>query len=217
MKYYPVNLNVRDRCCLVVGAGAVGARKAAVLLSCGAKVRVVSPEISDAVSHMVLENRIFLERRSYQEADIYDVFLVFAATDNTELNQRIYEDARRHGKLCNIADHPELCDFTLPAVIERGDLMIAVSTSGKSPAYARWIRQRLETQFGPEHAELLQLLGGIRRQIQQRAGDSEGQRRIFEYLMEHGLLEHVKNKDRQQIDELLASVLGVLVKSQISD
>ena len=207
MKYYPVNLNIRDRCCLVVGAGPVGTRKTGVLLSCGADVTVVSLEVSNPVSRLAAEKRIVLKRRPYQSSDIDTAFLIFAATENAELNQRVCEDARRQGKLCNIADHPELCDFTLPAVIERGDLMITVSTSGKSPAYARWVRQQLEAQFGPEHAELLQLLGGIRKKLRQQTGDTEAQRRIFEHLMDHGLLEYVKDNDRRHIDALLASVL----------
>jgi precorrin-2 dehydrogenase / sirohydrochlorin ferrochelatase len=208
MKYYPVNLDIRGRSCLVVGGGAVGTRKIRTLLECGAVVTVVSPEVTDPLSALVLENRISLKQRPYRTSDLDGVFLVIGATDNKELNRTIHEDAGSQGKLCNIADQPDLCNFILPSVIDRGDLIIAISTSGKSPAFARRLRKQLEAQFGPEYAEFLKLMGAVRKILLAQTRDPEAHRRVFESLIDRGLLECIRDNDKTQIDNLLLSVLG---------
>lgn len=158
MKYYPVNLNIHGRKCLVVGGGSVGTRKVATLIQCGAKVTVVSPAISSTLSDLAAEGVIQIQQRGYCSSDLHDVFLVIGATSNEELNRRISEDAEQRNLLCNIADVPKACNFILPAIITRGDLIIAISTSGNSPAFAKKLRKQLETQFGEEYALLLNLI-----------------------------------------------------------
>lgn len=208
MKYYPVQLDIRRRPCLVVGGGAVGTRKVRTLVDCGADVTVVSPEATKPLMDLAAEKRIVLKRRPYRSSDLDGVFLVIGATDSADLNRTIHADASKQGTLCNIADQPELCHFILPAVIERGDLLIAVSTSGKSPAFAKSLRKQLAAQFGPEYAEFLKLMGTVRKILLERTHDPEAHRRIFETLIEQGLLESIRNGDRAQIDRLLTSVLG---------
>ena len=208
MKYYPVNLNIQRQSCLVVGGGSVGTRKVKMLLDCGAAVTVVSPEVTDMLSVLAEENRISLKQRPYQASDLDGVFLVIGATDNRDMNRTIYDDARKQGKLCNIADQPDLCNFILPSVIERGDLIIAISTSGKSPAYARQLRKQLEAQFGPEHAGFLKLMGIVRKILLKRTRDPETHRQVFNSLIDHGLLECIRNGDKTAIDNMLISVLG---------
>ena len=208
MKYYPVNLNIQRQSCLVVGGGSVGTRKVKTLLDCGATVTVVSPEVTDMLSVLAEENRILLKQLPYQTSDLDGVFLVIGATDNRDMNRTIYDDARKQGKLCNIADQPDLCNFILPSVIERGDLIIAISTSGKSPAYARQLRKQLEAQFGPEHAGFLKLMGIVRKILLKRTRDPETHRQVFNSLIDHGLLECVRNGDKAAIDNMLISVLG---------
>lgn len=208
MKYYPVNLDIRDQFCLVVGGGAVGTRKVKTLLDCGAAVTVVSLEATPALYALAGENRIFLKQRPYQTSDLDGVFLVIGATDNKDLNRTIYLDARKLGKLCNIADQPDLCNFILPAIIERGDLIIAISTSGKSPAFARQLRKQLSEQFGPEYAEFLKLMGAVRKILLERAHDPEAHQRVFESLIDRGLLKCVRDGNRTQVDKILISVLG---------
>jgi precorrin-2 dehydrogenase/sirohydrochlorin ferrochelatase len=208
MKYYPVYLDIRNQPCLVVGAGAVGTRKVHTLLDCRAAVTVVSPDISYSVAALAKENRITSKQRPYQSSDLEGMFLVIGATDNRELNRTIHDDARKVGKLCNIADQPDLCNFILPSVIDRGDLIIAISTSGKSPAFAKKLRKQLEAQFGPEYAELLKLMGAVRKILLKQTHDPEAHRRIFDNLLDQGLLEYIRNNDKPCIDNMLESILG---------
>ena len=156
---YPVNLHVAGRSCLVVGGGQVAARKADGLIDAGAAVVVVAPEF-----HAELAVRDDLRRiqRPYQATDLDDRWLVITATGDARLNARVAADATERGLWVNSADDPENCSFTLPARVQRGDLQIAVSTGGRSPAMASWLRRWLEEQLGPEHDTLLAVLAEVR-------------------------------------------------------
>jgi precorrin-2 dehydrogenase len=144
MQYYPVSLDIKDRKCLVVGGGGVGTRKVKTLVECGAKVTVVSPGVSSQLLELVNNGLIVLEKRSYKETDLDGMFLVIGTTDSEKLNRQISMDAEKLNMLCNIADRPEVCNFILPSIVNRGDLTISISTSGKSPALAKKLRIELE-------------------------------------------------------------------------
>ncbi|BBO76544.1 precorrin-2 dehydrogenase [Desulfosarcina widdelii] len=208
MRYYPVNLDIQGRPCLVVGGGRVGARKVDTLLKCGAIVTVVSPEAASNLAQLAEEGRIFLERREYRSSDVKGQFLVIGATDDEHLNRQIHADAERLNLLCNIADRPEICNFILPAIVRRGDFMMAISTAGKSPAFAKHMRRRLESQFGPEYGKLLDLMGAIRRKLLAEAHEPEAHKPLFERLIAGDLLELVKTGEKDRIDRLLEEVLG---------
>ncbi|WP_319522481.1 bifunctional precorrin-2 dehydrogenase/sirohydrochlorin ferrochelatase [uncultured Desulfosarcina sp.] len=208
MRYYPVNLDIRERACLVVGGGGVGARKVDTLLKCGAIVTVVSPEATSSLDRLAEEGAIVLERREYRSSDVKGQFLVIGATDDEDLNRQIHADAERIGLLCNIADRPEICNFILPAIVRRGDFMLAISTAGKSPAFAKHMRQRLEAQFGPEYGKLLDLMGAIRQKLLAEAHEPEAHKPLFERLIAGDLLELVKTGEKDRIDRLLEEVLG---------
>ncbi|MFW6011032.1 MAG: precorrin-2 dehydrogenase/sirohydrochlorin ferrochelatase family protein, partial [Desulfosalsimonas sp.] len=155
MKYYPVYLDIKKRDCLVVGGGRVALRKAEGLLRAGARTTVVSPEFAEGFKSLAGSANLEMIRRNYKSADLDSKFLVIGATDDSELNRKISQDAECRNMLCNIADVPEACNFILPSVVERGDLIIAISTSGKSPAFARHLKKQLEKQFGEEYTEFL--------------------------------------------------------------
>lgn len=208
MRYYPVCLDVKDRRCLVVGGGRVGTRKVKTLLDCGAQVTVISPETTDTLDQLVALDAIVLKRRSYRSSDMDDVFLVIGATDDEALNHRIHQDAEQRQRLCNIADQPHRCNFILPSIIQQGDLMIAISTSGRSPAFAKHLRRRLQDQFGPEYGRLLDLMGAVREKLLAADHAPEVHKPLFEKLIESGLLEMIKSNDNQAVDNLLADVLG---------
>ena len=208
MRYYPVNLDIRGRPCLVVGGGRVGARKVDTLLKCGAIVTVVSPEAISPLARLAEEGRIVLERREYRSSDVKGQFLVIGATDDEGLNRQIHADAERLNLLCNIADRPEICNFILPAIVRRGDFMMAVSTAGKSPAFAKHMRRRLEAQFGPEYGKLLDLMGAIRKKLLAEAHEPEAHKPLFERLIAGELLELVKIGEKDRINRLLEEVLG---------
>ena len=192
----------------MVGGGAVGTRKAQTLLKCGATVRVVSREIADRLKTLAETLPLTLEQRDYREEDLAGIFLVFGATDNEALNRRIAEDAERRGLLVNIADRPEACNFVLPSVVHRGDLTLSISTSGKSPAFARKLRKDLEKQFGEEYAGFLDLMGRIRARLLAEAHAPEKHKALFGALIEGHLLELTASGDIRKIDALLTEVLG---------
>ena len=208
MRYYPVNLDIENRACLVVGGGGVGTRKVKTLVDCGAVVTVVSPEVSARLGKMAAAGLITLEKRAYRPGDLEGKFLVIGATDDEALNRRIHADAESLNTLCNIADRPEICNFILPAIVHRGDLVLAVSTSGKSPAYAKQLRKDLENQFGEEYESFLRLMGAIRERLLSEAHAPEAHKPLFEKLIAAGLLELIKADRTEQIDALLGEVLG---------
>ena len=205
MKYYPIFLNVTDRWCLVAGGGRVGARKAETLLSAGASVTVVSPEFCEKLSSMP---GIQKRNRVFEPADLDGIFLVYAATADPAVNQEILTAARKAGVLCNSADAPDKGDFILPAVMSRGDLICAVSTSGASPALARNIRMDLEQQYGPEYAAFLGLMKAVRKKLLASGRDPEGHRQIFRALLYKNLPGLLAANDVAAVDAVLFEQLG---------
>jgi uroporphyrin-III C-methyltransferase / precorrin-2 dehydrogenase / sirohydrochlorin ferrochelatase len=162
---FPAFLKLEGRRCLVVGAGRVAKSKIESLVRCGASVRVVAPEATEAVREAARAGKIVWEQRVFEASDMADVFLVVAATSSRELHQEIYEHAQRAGTLCNAVDEPERCDFYYPAVVRRGPLQIAVSTSGRAPVLAQKIREELEERFGPEYGPWTEEIGLARDEL----------------------------------------------------
>ncbi len=208
MRYYPVNLDIRNQNCLVVGGGGVGKRKILTLLECGARVTVVSPKISNEIKALSKDRHIELKERNYRSSDLEGMFLVIGATDNEEANRQISNDAERARILCNIADRPQECSFVLPAIVKQGDLVIAISTSGKSPAFAKRLRRKLSGEFGPEYGKFLDLMGAIRNKLLQNGKSPEAHKHMFEQLIDEGLLELIKHNNGKRINTLLERVLG---------
>ena len=208
MRYYPVHLDIQNRNCLVVGGGSVGTRKVKTLLDCGARVTVISLGVSQQLRELAASGDIILAERSYQSEDLNAVFLVIGATDDEKLNQQISSDADRLNTLCNIADRPEVCNFILPSIVHRDDLVITISTSGKSPALAKKLRQALENQFGEEYGTLLQLMGAIRKKLLQQAHEPEVHKPLFEQLINSDLIVMIQAGKTEEINTLLFDILG---------
>ncbi len=165
MNLFPMFLKLQRRRCLVVGAGRVGELKIEGLLLAGATVHVVAPRATAKVAQWSRGGVISWEPRRFQPTDLDRVFLVVAATGSPGLHEKIYQEATSRGVLCNVVDDPEHCDFYYPAVVRRGQLQIAISTGGQSPALAHWLRCELETQFGAEWGAWVEELGEQRRQL----------------------------------------------------
>ena len=173
---FPMFLKLEGRQILVVGAGKVGEPKIAGLLDTGAHIRVVALEATPVVRQWARDGKIELSLRAFSSDDLVGAFLAVVATSSRNLNERIYHEAQRRGVLCNVVDVPDLCDFFYPSVVRRGDLQIAVSTSGKSPSLAQKIRQQLERQFGPGYAAWVAELGETRKLI--LASDLDRERKL---------------------------------------
>jgi len=208
MRYYPIHLDIKNRNCLVVGGGAVGTRKAVTLLNCGANVTVVSPETTAQLLELEKTDSITLKKRAYRSPDLDGMFLVIGATNNDTLNRQISNDAERQNTLCNIADRPEVCNFILPSIVHRGDLVITVSTSGTSPALAKKLRKSLENQFGEEYDHFLKLMGAIRKKLLSQSHQPETHKHLFNHLIDNGLLEMIRAGRKKDIDRLLRDTLG---------
>jgi precorrin-2 dehydrogenase/sirohydrochlorin ferrochelatase len=169
-------LKLEGRQCLVVGAGKVGEPKIGNLLETGARIRVVALNASPTVRDWARDGKIELELRAFSPDDLDGAFLAIVATNSRGLNERVYQETQRRGVLCNVVDVRDLCDFFYPSVVRRGDLQIAVSTSGQSPSLAQKIRQQLEKQFGPGYAAWVAELGETRRLI--LASDLDKERKL---------------------------------------
>jgi precorrin-2 dehydrogenase/sirohydrochlorin ferrochelatase len=162
---FPMFMKLTGRQCLVVGAGKVGEPKIGGLIDTGAQIRVVTIEATQVVREWARAGKIELELRAFSADDLDGAFLTIVATASRSLNDLVYREAQRRGVLCNVVDVPEYCDFFYPAVVRRGDLQIAISTSGQSPSLAQKLRQQLERQFGIGYTAWVAELGETRRLV----------------------------------------------------
>ncbi len=169
MGYFPIYLEMSGRRCLVIGGGEVAERKAAALLAAGALVTVLSPDVTEAIADWFKQKTISVMPRYYQPGDLAQFDLVFIATDDPQVNAAIYREGKSYGIWVNSADDPARCDFILPSVLRRGELTVAVSTGGHSPALARTIREELELYFTQEYESLAALAAEVRRELLQRS------------------------------------------------
>jgi siroheme synthase-like protein len=160
--FYIACLRLDGRRCLVVGGGEVGLEKAEGLLTCGAAVTLVAPAAHEQLAELAAEGSIVWERRRYEPADLDGSFLVIAATDDSEVNIGVHEDAEARAMLVNVVDVPPLCNFILPAIVRSGPLAIAISTAGASPALAKRMKREIAEQFGEDYARLAVILNDAR-------------------------------------------------------
>jgi precorrin-2 dehydrogenase/sirohydrochlorin ferrochelatase len=182
-------LKLENKRCLVVGAGKVGEPKIAGLLDTGARVSVIALEAAEAVHEWANAGKISLELRAFVPEDLDGAYVAVIATASSTLSEFIYREAQRRGVLCNAVDVPEFCDFYYPAVVRRGDLQIAISTSGQSPSLAQKLRQQLERQFGPAYAQWVAELGATRKLVLASDLDPERKRELLHSLASREALE----------------------------
>jgi len=208
MQYYPIFVDIRGRNCLVVGGGDVGTRKVETLLECGASVTVVSIDATETLKRLAKDQCITLALRAYRSSDLDSKFLIIGATNDQGLNQQVSIDAEKRNLLCNIADRPAACNFILPAIVEQGDLVMAISTSGKSPAFAKKLRKDLEKQFGEAYAIFLNLMGAIRNRLLMENHAPEQHKPLFQKIIHSDIILWIENRQSQEIDRLLFDVLG---------
>ena len=208
MRYFPAFLDLHDKRCVIVGAGQVAERKVRVLLRAGASVDVIAPRLSSGLSLLKKEGEIRHRMRLYRSGDLRGAFFVIAATDNRAINERVAREAEKKNILINVVDDPALCNFIVPSRVERGDLVIALSTSGKSPALARALRQRLQREIGPEYAFLLKLLGEARRRILPLRWGQRRNQEIFRWLVGQNFQTLIQEKNLDELDRRLMKKLG---------
>ena len=208
MKTYPVFALIAARPCLVVGGGSVGERKIQDLLEAGARVTVVSPALTPILAARAARGEIRHLAGDFQEEQVAGMALVIGATDDQEVNARVSAAAQSRGIWVNIVDQPDLCTFIVPAQVRRGELTLAISTGGASPALARKIREELELRFGPEYGPYLAMLQAVRtRLLEARRGDPANAV-LFKRLVDRPLLPALGRGDLNEVRRLLQEILG---------
>ncbi len=205
MKYYPVFWNIAGKKCVVVGGGDVAARKVTRLLDCNAKVCVVSPGLVPELEELKRNRLIDHVNDAYESKYLNGAVLVIGATDDEKINDAISKDAKEKNLPVNIVDDPQKCDFILPSLIERGDLTIACSTGGQSPALARYLREELELVYGEEYAVLASILGQLRTKMEKNAGVGKT---WFNQLMSAGLLDAIRSRDTRKVKTIVRDITG---------
>lgn len=168
MSDYPINLHIAERHCAVLGGGAVAERKVLSLLEAGACVTVMSPQLTPRLAELAGKRRITHSDGPYEAGCLADFFIVICATGDRLVNRRAAQEARAHGSLVNVVDDADQGNFTVPAHIVRGDLMITVSTGGKSPVFARRLREEIGAQYGEEYGMYLELISKVREEMKEK-------------------------------------------------
>jgi siroheme synthase-like protein len=202
--YCPAFLNLRDKKCVVVGGGGVALRKVRMLLECGTAVTVISRKHHPQISQLARDKVIRLIRRDFDPGDLEGARIVVAATDGRRVNRKVAVEAKRVGALVNVVDDPAHSDWIVPSYFRRGDLTIAVSTAGCSPALAKKIRTRLEQTFGEEYHSLLSLAEDVRRALR-KDGIAVSPEIWQEHLDLDSLIKLVKKGQPQKVKRLLLS------------
>ena len=199
--YYPAMLDISGRRCLVVGGGEVAARKVDPLLACGARVTVVAPEVGASIADLAASGKLEIRRRSYQPGDLEGAYLVIAASDDADVNAAAYREASRREILVNVVDDPQRCTFLVPAVVRRGDVTVAISTSGASPALAAHLRRELEQVIGPEYGPLADLLARLRPQVMRQIADPQVRGRAWQAILASDVVELLRRGETAQAEE----------------
>ncbi len=214
---YPISINISGKLCVVVGGGQVAERKVLSLLNAHARVRIISPQLTERLADVVTEqaakktvkNTVQWWKRGYQAGDLEKALLVFAATDNRQVQDAVVEDAQQAGILVNVVDAPERCDFQVPALVQKGDLNIAVSTNGASPALAAKIRQELDRRYGDEYAIVLRLMSLIRKKIcNAPSSNCANRKRVFQNILHEDIIHWIRAEQWEQLVQHLDTVLG---------
>ena len=204
--YYPVYLNLAGRSCVVFGGGIVAEGKLPRLVETGARVTVVSPEVTPTIKSLASRGTVHWTPREYQAGDLEGAYLGIAATDDRSVNRLIAQEAERQGVLLNVVDDPELCGFIAPSVVERGPVTLAISTGGASPALARKLRESLANDPALEWADLAPALSRARKEVKRRGVTVDAQR--WQCCLGKDLLRLAQSgREEETFDNLLCSLL----------
>jgi precorrin-2 dehydrogenase/sirohydrochlorin ferrochelatase len=193
--YYPIVLKIDRQPIVIVGGGEVAEGKVEALLECGAVVTVVSPKLTEKLRSLVEAGDILWQRRPYERGDVKNAFFVIAATGDPQVQQQIFLDARGAGVLINCVDEPERCDFIMPSVVRRDDLIVAVSTSGRSPAFAAWLRRKLESWLTADFGRVVRVLGAVRDDVRQRFDTVRERKNAYDQIIDSGIVNWIAECD----------------------
>jgi precorrin-2 dehydrogenase / sirohydrochlorin ferrochelatase len=207
LMFYPVYLNLKSKRVVVIGAGEVAERKVESLLDTGATIVVISPEFTARVASLADQKRIELQRRPYVVGDCAGAALIFSATDDPKISSAVYKEASALGVFVNTADQPPLCSFIMPAVVRRGDIGIAISTGGTSPALAARLRRKISSTIGPEYMRLAELLSRTRLEIRGRVSDEKDRKELHYRILDSDIITLLKQNDTAGAERRLQEII----------
>lgn len=213
MRFYPINLNLAGRSALVVGGGAIAEGKAHQLVEAGARVRVVSPTLTDALNELAEQEKIVWRQGVFVDADLDGVWLVVSATDDQAVNQSVAAAAAQRALLCNVVDQPALCNFITPALVARGDIQISVSTGGGSPSVAQRVRREIGELIGDEYAELLEVAAEMRAEAKRLLPTYEQRKQALHAFVESEAIELLRSGKREEARRLAFDLLAAAVSA----
>ena len=204
---YPVFLDLCGKKCLVVGGGAVATRKVKTLLAVKAQVTVVSLQCTGEIQKLEKQGHITLIQDEYKESFLQGAFLVISATNDRRINQQVYRGCVSRNLLVNVVDDPKHSNFFVPSVVSRGHLSIAISTEGRSPAFARHLREELEQQYGPEYGEFLEVLGHVRGKVKARVKDQNIRSKLLKEIASPSWLHYFLTHSRKKYEEKVKALI----------
>jgi siroheme synthase-like protein len=206
--YYPVYIEMREQPCVVIGGGKIAESKVEGLLAAKANVTVISPDLTANLRELVEEKKITYIARAYQPGDLTGAFMVICATDQTQINHQVWQEASANRQLVNVVDDTPRCNFIAPSILRKGDLSIAISTSGKAPALAVRLKERLQRELGPEYERFLELAGELREPLARQVPDFETRKAIWYELVDSEILDVLARGDETAAREIISRVVG---------
>jgi len=208
MRYFPIFLDLRQKMCVVIGGGRVAERKVLNLLKAGALVTVISPQMTTPLRRLEGKEKIKHRPRRFRSRDLESAHLVFAATDNRQTNERIFRVASSLRIPVNVVDDPLYCSFIVPSIISQGDILLAISTGGQSPALAKALREKLQKEIGPEYTSLLKILAAVRKKILPLGWGSNKIQKIFRLLLREDLLLMIRQRKFYALEARVGKIIG---------
>lgn len=206
--YYPVYIEMRDQPCVVIGGGTIAEGKVDALLAVSANVTVISPEVTPHLRDLADQYHITYIPRTYHRGDLAGAFMVISATDHPTINHQVWEEASANRQLVNVVDDTPRCNFIAPSVLRKGDLTIAISTSGKAPALAVRLKERLQGELGPEYERFLELAGELREPLARNIPDFETRKALWYELVDSEILDVLANGVDARAREIISRVVG---------
>ena len=206
--YYPVYIQMHEQPCIVIGGGKIAEGKVAGLLAVNAKVTIISPDLTPHLHELAKQNLMTYIARTYQPGDLTGAFMVICATDHAEINQQVWQEATANQQLVNVVDDTPRCNFIAPSILRKGDLTIAISTSGKAPALAVRLKERLQRELGPEYERFLELAGKLREPLAHHIPDFETRKALWYELVDSEILNALARGNEDSAKEIISQVVG---------
>ena len=206
--YYPVHIQLRKQPCVVIGGGKIAEGKVEGLLAVQAKVTIIAPELTSHLYSLAEQKQITYISRKYQSGDLTGAFLVICATDQAEVNHQVWQEASANHQLVNVVDDTPRCNFIAPSILRKGDLTIAISTSGIAPALAVRLKEKLQRELGPEYERFLELASELREPLAQHVPDFETRKALWYELVDSEILDALARGDEALAREIISQVVG---------